>query len=62
MATIYVQFADSTGTEISSIFPCPQNSDLYPNQGEMDTSDARYATFFDSLPAMSQTYIPRPGK
>ncbi|HIE4193436.1 MULTISPECIES: hypothetical protein [Burkholderia] len=62
MATIYVQFTDSAETDVSSVFPCPQDEDLYPNQGEMETSDARYKAFFESLPAVSQTYIPRPGK
>ncbi len=61
MVTLYVQFTDSTETVVSSVFPCPQDADLYPNQGEMETSDARYKAFFESLPPVSQTYIPRPG-
>lgn len=60
MATIYVQFSDSKETAISSIFSCPQDPVLYFNQGEIDTSDDRYKSFFNSLPAVNQANLPSP--
>lgn len=60
MATIYVQFTDSKEAAISSVFSCPQDPDLYPNQEEMETSDNRYKAFYDSLPAVNQAHLPSP--
>lgn len=62
METIYVQFTTSDEAQISSVFPCPQDPDLYPNQGEIDPSDARYRAFYNSLPTMCQPYMPAPSK
>lgn len=45
----FVQFSDSTETKIVSVFACQQDSDEYPNQGEVDQNDARYLTFINPL-------------
>jgi len=42
---MFVQFADSTETTIIAIFGCPQDATAYPNQGQIDDSDARYQAF-----------------
>ena len=45
----YVQFTDSNKTAIVSVFACPQDPDLYPNQGEVDETDARYLAFMNPV-------------
>ncbi|ARK86032.1 hypothetical protein BOC42_00230 [Burkholderia pseudomallei] len=60
MATINVQFLDSNKTVIVSYFANPQNAQAFPNQGQIPSSDARYATFFNSLPSFAQQGMPAP--
>lgn len=60
MATIYVQFSDSTDAEIMSYFSTPQDPTVWPNQGAIDVTDARYAAFFATLPAEARQYLPVP--
>jgi hypothetical protein len=47
MATVYVQFSDSTETTVASVFGCPQDPDIYPNQAAIDDTDARYQAFIN---------------
>jgi len=49
MVALYVQFSDSTETEITSIFSCPQNPSSFPNQAEIDSSDSRYKAYYEAL-------------
>ncbi|MFP3186465.1 MAG: hypothetical protein RXR20_34395 [Paraburkholderia sp.] len=60
MTTLNVQFADSTDETIISIFGCAQDTTVYPNQGTIDTSDARYKTYFATLPESVQPTLPSP--
>lgn len=55
-----VQFSDATESTIVSYFAGPQDPQVFPNQGQVDTSDSRWKTFFDSLPAYVQQYLPTP--
>ena len=41
----YVQFSDPENTEIIAVFGCAQDKTTYPNQGEVDDTDARYQQF-----------------
>jgi hypothetical protein len=45
--TQYVQFADSAQGAIQSVFGCPQDPDVYPNQGEVEDDDPRYLLFIN---------------
>ncbi|WP_164462891.1 hypothetical protein [Burkholderia lata] len=60
MAPIYVQFADSTEEVIVSVFGCPQAGEEFPNQGEVQESDGRYAAFYKSLPGRATQGLPDP--
>lgn len=42
---MYVQFSDSAQTKIISVFSCPQDPAIYPNQAEVDATDERYVAF-----------------
>lgn len=46
---MYVQFTDETKTKICSIFDCPQDPEVWPNQGEVDESDSRYQAFLNPV-------------
>lgn len=59
MAEIFVQFTDSANSEISSIFCCPQDPDVWKNQGTVDPSDPRYVAYYDSLPDSVKVLVPR---
>jgi len=54
MTAVSVQFSDSNETEIVACFAGPQDPAAYPNQTSIDSSDARYATFFSALPVSVQ--------
>jgi hypothetical protein len=60
MATIYVQFTDSTETTIRAAFTNAQNATAYPNQGTVTDSDPRWATFYDAIPIGAQSGWPTP--
>lgn len=62
MASIYVQYADSTEKEIIGYFGSPQDVVVFPNQGIVDASDARWATFYATIPSFEQTNFPAPEK
>lgn len=60
MAIINVQFSDATETAIIAIFSCPQSTSAFPNQGQVVCGDARYATYYASIPASIQALLPAP--
>lgn len=45
MQNVYVQFSDSGKTNVIATFGCPQDASAYPNQGVIDSNDARYQAF-----------------
>ncbi len=47
MATVFVQFSDAMESAVTSIYSCPQDPKLYPNQGTIDSTDPRYLAFVD---------------
>lgn len=49
----FVQFYDDTQTKVVSLFGCPQDSEEHPNQAEIENTDPRYVTFYNSM----TTYI-----
>ncbi|WP_131542583.1 hypothetical protein [Paraburkholderia hospita] len=59
-ATLNVQFSDSTETTITSYFGCPQDALAWPNQGTVDPADARWKTYYESLPTLIKAALPTP--
>jgi hypothetical protein len=55
-----VQFSDSTETTIISYFSEPQSATTFPNQGQIEASDARWATYYNSLQSIIATGLPQP--
>jgi hypothetical protein len=47
----FVQFEDSTEQRIISIFGCPQDSEFYPHQGELDEDDPRLIAYLEAVPS-----------
>ncbi|WP_175765098.1 hypothetical protein [Burkholderia ambifaria] len=48
MTTLYVQFSDSTESEVVAYFSAQQELEVYQNLGVIDASDARWATFYNA--------------
>ena len=57
MANIFVQFTDLTQTKICAVFSCAQDSTIYPNQGTISNTDARYLAFVNPLPRQAQSAL-----
>lgn len=60
MATVNVQFTDSKKTAICAYFGAPQDPSSYANLGQVDTSDARYMTFYNNQSPQFQIFLPSP--
>lgn len=58
---VFVDFTDESQSVIRSVFSNSQDSELYPNQGEVDEADARFVAFLDSLspPAIEVAQLER---
>lgn len=46
---IYVQFSDSEESSIAAVFCCPQDADLYPNQGQVEETDPRFSEYLEKM-------------
>lgn len=61
MTSVYVQFSDASENVIVSFFGCPQDPDMWPNQGMVNLDDVRWKVYFAALPTVAQTgSIPGP--
>lgn len=60
MATVNVQFTDSKKTAICAYFGAPQDPAVYPNLGQVDTTDARYGAFYNAQSPQFQSFLPNP--
>lgn len=60
MSTINVQFADDSEQLVIAYFSSPQDPEIWPNQGQIDTSDARWESYYDSLPEGMRAGLPAP--
>ncbi|MBN3813286.1 hypothetical protein, partial [Paraburkholderia sp. Ac-20347] len=60
MNTVNVQFSDSGEETVISCFGTPQDPVEWPNQGVLDSSDARWKAFYDTLPSWVQVTLPSP--
>lgn len=57
---MFVQFTDADEKVISAVFANEQDISAFPNQGQVDLSDPRYASFFNALPALARQWMPSP--
>jgi hypothetical protein len=46
----FIQFEDDTETVVIASFSCPQDPDVFPNQGAVESDDPRYLAFEATLP------------
>lgn len=58
MSTAFVQYSDSSKTEIIAVFSCEQDLSEYPNQGTVDTDSHVYQTYLTSINSMFPFPIP----
>jgi hypothetical protein len=61
MATINVQFSDATQSSVSAYFGCAPAAAAYENLGTLDSSDSRWAKFYNSMPKIIQECLPAIG-
>lgn len=55
----FVQFTDSTETKIITVFGCEQDATVWPNQGQVEDTDARYLAFLALIDSVT-TPVPAP--
>lgn len=60
MATVNVQFADSSMAVVISCFAVPQSAAI-PNQEQIQSSDQRYTQFYEAQVAEAQQGMIAPG-
>jgi hypothetical protein len=60
MSNVFVQFSDPTEKTVIAYLAGPQDPISYPNQGNISTSDLRWAAFYDALPLVAQRGLPAP--
>ena len=54
MTNVYVRFANSNEATIVAVFGCPQDPEVYPNQGTIEDDDPRYLQFLNPQPTPEQ--------
>lgn len=59
---MFVQFSDSDEQVIAAIFSSEQDQDVFPNQAEIELSDPRYKSYFDTLPMFAQEMLEPPSE
>ncbi|WP_448647201.1 phage tail protein [Pseudomonas mohnii] len=59
---MFVQFSDESQTKVISIFGCPQDEAVWPNQGEVDEDDPRYLAFHPVLPLAGLSDVEAAGR
>ena len=57
---IHVQFSDDTEMTIVAMFGCEQDPDVYPNLGQVELTDKRYADYYKAVPTQFQAGLPAP--
>lgn len=60
MQTLNIQFGDESKTAIVSYFGAPQDPEFWANLGTVDSSDARWKTFYDSQSDEFKIGLPLP--
>jgi hypothetical protein len=60
MTTIFVEFSDATKSAVIGYAASPQPAESWPYQGEIDTSDPLWKTYYDSKDDLSKIGLPAP--
>jgi hypothetical protein len=60
MSKLYVGFSTEDKTVVTGCYPDPQSLDVVPYQDVIDTSDQRWATYYEALPEMMKQFFPAP--
>jgi len=60
MTTIYVEFNDSSKTEIQVVFAGPQDQGAWSHLGDVDSSSSMYRDWFEAQPVSVQPSLPQP--
>lgn len=60
MSTAFVQYSDSSKTEIIAVFSCEQDPTEYSNQGTVDTDSHAYQAYLTSIKSAFPFSIPLP--
>lgn len=55
-----VQFSDNAEETIIGYFASPQDPTVWPNMGTVETTDARWKTYYDAQSDISKMYLPAP--
>ncbi|MCH0687367.1 hypothetical protein KVQ01_20615 [Escherichia coli] len=58
MTMVCVQYNDAEKTKIIAVFSCPQDKELYPNQGEENTEGILYQEYLALIKSAFPTFIP----
>lgn len=54
---IYVSFSDDTEDKIVASFSCPQDPEVWPNQGIVDSADDRWLSYKALFPAGTFNFL-----
>ncbi len=54
---IYVSFSDATEDKIVASFSCPQDPDVWPNQGTVDSADERWTSYAALFPSGTFNFL-----
>lgn len=54
---IYVSFSDATEDKIIASFSCPQDPDVWPNQGIVDSDDERWTSYAALFPSETFSFL-----
>lgn len=57
---INVLFSDDSKKTIQGYFGSPQDQSAWPNYGQVDSSDARWASYYNSIPTEMRVGLPEP--
>ncbi|AIS96360.1 Uncharacterised protein [Burkholderia pseudomallei] len=57
---MFVQFSGADEKVIVAVFASVQDNKIFMNQGQVDLSDPRYASFFNELPPLAREALPLP--
>ena len=60
MSKVHVQFSDEKQTSVIAYFAGPQDISIYPNQGEIESTDNRYLSFYNAQLQSEQQSMPSP--
>lgn len=58
MTMVCVQYSDAEKTKIIAVFSCPQDDEIYPNQGTESKDSPLYQEYLALIKSVSPVFIP----